>query len=100
VDRHLYKVELRNEPFEAQYIASLKEKTATLFRLKKEEIGYFVVEGTVTNNAYNPVHDRILIQYPNNELVDVSKASDQLNISVLSTPVNKYLLCYPKNLAT
>jgi hypothetical protein len=56
------------------------------------------VEGTVTNNAYNPEHDRIRIQLPGNELVDVSEASDQLNISVLSTPVTKYLLCYPKNL--
>jgi hypothetical protein len=32
------------------------------------------------------------------KLVDVSEASDQLNISVLSTPVNKYLLCYPKSM--
>jgi len=63
-----------------------------------KEIDYFVVEGTLTNNAYNPLHDRIRIQFRNNELIDVSEASDQLNISVLSTPVNKYLLCYPKNL--
>jgi len=100
VDRHLYKVEIQNEPFDVQYLASLKEKTITQFRLKEEEVGYFLVEGTVTNNAYNPEHDRIRIQSRNNELVDVSEASDQLNISVLSTPVSKYLLCYPKNLVT
>ena len=100
VDRHLYKVEIQNEPFDVQYLASLKEKTITQFRLKEEEVGYFLVEGTVTNNAYNPEHDRIRIQFRNNELVDVSEASDQLNISVLSTPVSKYLLCYPKNLVT
>ncbi|TRZ74304.1 MAG: HD domain-containing protein [Bacteroidetes bacterium] len=100
VDRHLYKVEIQNEPFDVQYLASLKEKTIAQFRLKEEEVSYFVVEGTVTNNAYNPEHDRIRIQFRNNELVDVSEASDQLNISVLSTPVSKYLLCYPKNLVT
>ena len=100
VDRHLYKVEIQNEPFDVQYLASLKEKTAAQFRLKEEEVSYFLVEGTVTNNAYNPEHDRIRIQFRNNELVDVSEASDQLNISVLSTPVSKYLLCYPKNLVT
>jgi len=98
IDRHLYKVEIQNEPFDPEYVASLKEKTAAQFRLREEEIGYFLVEGTVTNNAYNPEHDRIRIQFRNNELVDVSEASDQLNISVLSTPVSKYLLCYPKNL--
>jgi hypothetical protein len=79
-------------------LALLKDKTATQFRVSIKEIGYFVVEGTLTNNAYNPKHDRIRIQFRNNELIDVSEASDQLNISVLSTPVNKYLLCYPKNL--
>ncbi|HZX62024.1 MAG TPA: phosphohydrolase, partial [Bacteroidales bacterium] len=100
VDRHLYKVEIQNEPFDVQYLASLKEKTAAQFRLKEEDVSYFLVEGTVTNNAYNPEHDRIRIQFRNNELVDVSEASDQLNISVLSTPVSKYLLCYPKNLVT
>lgn len=100
VDRHLYKVEIQNEPFDMQYLASLKEKTAAQFRLKEEDVSYFLVEGTVTNNAYNPKHDRIRIQFRNNELVDVSEASDQLNISVLSTPVTKYLLCYPKNLVT
>jgi HD superfamily phosphohydrolase len=100
IDRHLYKVEIQNEPFDPEYVASLKEKTAAQFRLREEEIGYFLVEGTVTNNAYNPEHDRIRIQFRNNELVDVSDASDQLNISVLSTPVSKYLLCYPKNLVT
>ena len=98
VDRHLYKVEIQNEPFDPGYVSSLKDKTAAQFHVQEEEIDYFLVEGTVTNNAYNPKHDRIRILFRNNELIDLSEASDQLNISVLSTPVNKYLLCYPKNL--
>jgi HD superfamily phosphohydrolase len=100
VDRHLYKVEIQNEPFDTGYVASLKDKTAAQFHLSEEEIEYFLVEGTLTNNAYNPKHDKIRIQFRNKELIDISEASDQLNISVLSTPVNKYLLCYPKNLVT
>jgi HD superfamily phosphohydrolase len=98
VDRHLYKVEIQNEPYDRAYLTFLREKTAAQFQVSDKEIDYFVVEGTLTNNAYNPLHDRIRIQFRNNELIDVSEASDQLNISVLSTPVNKYLLCYPKNL--
>jgi uncharacterized protein len=98
IDRHLYKVEIQNEPFDRNYVADLKEKTVSLFGLEDEkDTGYFIVEGTVTNNAYNPEHDRIRIWLRNNELVDVSEASDQLNISVLSAPVNKHLLCYSKN---
>jgi HD superfamily phosphohydrolase len=98
VDRHLYKVEIQNEPIDPGYIASIKRKTEAKFHVRKDEIGYFVVEGEVTNNAYNPEHDRIRIQFRNKGLLDVSEASDQLNISVLSTPVSKHLLCYPKNL--
>jgi len=40
-------------------LALLKDKTATQFRVSNKEIGYFVVEGTLTNNAYNPKHDKI-----------------------------------------
>jgi HD superfamily phosphohydrolase len=98
VDRHLYKVEIQNKPFEKEYVALIKEKVVAQFNLNEEEIDYFIVEGTVTNNAYNPKHDKIKIQFRNEKLVDVSEASDQLNISVLSTPVNKYLLCYPKSM--
>jgi hypothetical protein len=98
VDRHLYKVEIQNEPFDPGYIGEIQRKAAEQFQLKEEEKGYFVVEGTVTNNAYNPTYDRIRIKFRDNEPVDVSEASDQLNISVLSNPVSKFLLCYPKNL--
>ena len=98
IDRHLYKVEIQNEPFDPVYLKTIRDKTIESFRLTEEELTYFVVEGSVTNNAYNPTQDKIKIRFRNNELVDVSQASDQLNISVLSTPVSKFLLCYPKNL--
>jgi len=98
VGRHLYKVEIQNDPFNPDYITLLKEQASAQFGVLDEDICYFLVEGTVTNNAYNPKLDRIHIQFRNKDLVDVSEASDQLNISVLSVPVTKYLLCYPKNL--
>jgi hypothetical protein len=31
----------------------------------------------------------------NGTIMDVSKASDNLNISALAKPVEKYCLCYP-----
>jgi hypothetical protein len=66
VDRHLYKVEIQNKPFEKEYVALIKEKLVnTIPCLNEEEIDYFVVEGTVTNNAYNPKHDKIKIQFRN-----------------------------------
>jgi hypothetical protein len=32
-------------------------------------------------------------------LTDIARASDHLNISVLSHPVEKFFLCYPKKVA-
>ena len=32
----------------------------------------------------------------NGSIIELSKASDNLNISALSTPVEKYFLCYPR----
>jgi hypothetical protein len=98
IDRHLYKVEIQNAPFDPVYLKMIRDTAKKHFHLKEEELVYFVVEGSVTNNAYNPAQDKIKIRFKNNELIDVSEASDQLNISVLSTPVSKNLLCYPKNL--
>lgn len=98
VNRHLYKIEIQNEPFSSSYSANIRQKTSAALHLSGEETGYFVIEDNVANNAYNPDNDKIKLLYKDNHLVDVSEASDQLNISVLSTTVTKYLLGYPKNI--
>lgn len=98
VNRHLFHAELRNRPFEAGYVAGIREKTTKLFGINPKETGYLVTEEAVSNDAYNPDHDRIKIRTRDGELLDVSKASDQLNISILSSRTQKYLLSYPKEL--
>jgi hypothetical protein len=94
----LFRAEIQQEPFEPGYVKKVKEATARQFSMDEEDIGYFVTEEPVSNNAYNPDHDRIKILTRKGELLDVSKASDQLNISILSTTTQKYLLSYPKDL--
>jgi uncharacterized protein len=96
VYRRLFRVEMQSEPFDPVYIQKILDGTAKLFSLTPEETGYFVVQDRVTNNAYNPEHDRIRILLRDNRLLDVAADSEQLNISVLSSPVSKYILCYPK----
>ncbi|MFH1160004.1 MAG: HD domain-containing protein [bacterium] len=100
VNRRLFRAEIRNKPFETGYVKNIRHATAGLFGLKPEEAGYFMAEETIINNAYNPRFDRIKIRTREGELVDVSEASEQLNISILSTPTKKYLLCYPKDIGT
>jgi len=98
VNRHLYKIEIQNEPFASSYSERIRTKTSAALNLSMKETGYFVIEDNVANNAYNPDSDKIKLLYKDNRLIDVSEASDQLNISVLSTTVRKYLLGYPKDI--
>jgi hypothetical protein len=98
VDRHLFRAELRNQPFDPAYVATIRESAANSFGIKPEDTGYLVTEEAVSNESYNPDHDRIKIRTRDGELLDISKSSDQLNISILSTRTKKYLLAYPKEL--
>ncbi len=98
INRNLYRVVIQNEPFKPSLIEKVRTKTVQHFGIKSEQLHYFLVEGTVTNNAYNPGSDKIRLLFPDGTLTDVSKASDQLNIAVLSTPVTKNLLCYPREI--
>jgi uncharacterized protein len=98
VNRHLYKIEIQNEPFPAAYSGAIRLQTAKALNLTENETGYFVIEDNVANNAYNPNVDKIKLLFKDNHLKDVSEASDQLNITMLATTVRKYLLGYPKNL--
>ena len=98
IDRHLYKVVIQNEPFDKAFIGSVRNEVQKVYGVSGTDLDYFIVEDTVTNSAYSLNDDKIKIQFRDNSLMDVSEASDQLNISVLSSAVSKYVLCYPKDL--
>jgi len=96
-NRKLFRAEMQNEPFDPDYISRIKEQTARQYKIHENETGYFVQADKVENKAYNPKHDRIKILMGKDTLLDISEASEQLNIAVLPTTVSKYVLCYPKD---
>ena len=96
IDRNLYKIELQNKNFTAAYINQIHDKVMKKYKLSKKETDYFVFSESVNNSAYNSSHFKINILYRDGSLVDVAKASDQLNIKMLSKKVTKYFICYPK----
>ncbi|MBI3518697.1 MAG: HD domain-containing protein [Bacteroidetes bacterium] len=98
IDRNLYKIELQNKNFTSAYHAQLQEKVMKKYKLSKKESEYFVFTESVNNSAYNSSKFQIHILYKNGELADVAKASDQLNIKMLSKKVTKYFICYPKEI--
>jgi uncharacterized protein len=96
VNRHLFRILLQDEPFDLARILDLKNAISKEYNISLEDACYFVISDSITNNAYNPDSDKINIMDKNGRITDIADASDQLNIAVLSVPVSKYFLCFPK----
>ena len=97
-DRHLFKIEMREVEFEPSYIEEIRSKIAQLYGWSLEEADFMLLQGVSSNHAYHPKKPAINILYKDGTMKDISEASDQLNISVLSQPVVKHFICYPKEL--
>lgn len=99
VQRRLWRIELQHNAFPCEYVEDLKKATQRLYNLdNREDADYFVISGMTRNNAYDPGAGGILILSKNGQLTDIAQASDQLNINMLTHPVEKHFLCYPKAL--
>lgn len=95
VNRRLFKIEISKDPFTQARIDLEKEFARSLFDLKGDEVDYFVYSDVLSNKAYNQDKQNINMLMKNGEIIDLTKASDNLNISALAQPVEKYFLCYP-----
>ena len=98
VFRRLFKIELEKEKFSNEYLQKIRNKTSKKYNLKNDELEYFVFSDITSNYAYDPHGGKIKILYKDGKILDIAEASDQLNISVLSKPVTKYFICYPKTI--
>jgi HD superfamily phosphohydrolase len=95
VNRKLFKIEISKEPFSPDRIQLEKELIRKQFDLIDDEVDFFVYSDVLSNNAYNQNRQNINMLMKNGEVIDLTKASDNLNISALASPVEKYFLCYP-----
>lgn len=98
VYRKLFRIEIQKTPFPDQYVDNMRSIAQDKLSVAPEEIQYFILQGETQNNAYDPGVGNIWILQKNGEIADMAEISDQLNIRVLSNPVKKYYLCYPKEI--
>ncbi len=99
VNRNLFRIEMQHRPFDDNYIEDIRKRIARQYALSSEEADYLLLQGISSNHAYHPKKPAIKIVYKDGTVKDISEATDQLSISVLSQPVVKHFLCYPKELA-
>lgn len=98
VNRQLFRARLRKKEFGKGKTEKLRNEAAELYGFESGLASYFVFSEKISNYAYDPEDHAIKILFKNGSLKDISKASDILNIEVLSKNVKKYCLCYPKDL--
>jgi HD superfamily phosphohydrolase len=95
VNRKLFKIVISKEPFSSERIASERQRVQDAYHLTNDEVDYFVYSDILTNKAYNQDKQNIHLLKKNGEIIDLTAASDNLNISALAQPVEKYFLCFP-----
>lgn len=97
--RKLFRIIIRNDAFQQNEIDAVKQAIkAEWSQLSETEAGYLYMQGTITNNAYNPETDKIKLLYRNGEVNDITQASDQINVSLLSGTVTRHFLIFPKTI--
>ncbi len=99
VNRRLFRIEMQNELFACDRIDDFRKRTIAAYGLNESDADYFVRSGKLSNHAYdsNKTDESILVMQKG-QPVDITVASDLDNLFGMSKPVEKYFLCYPKEL--
>jgi len=98
VNRQLFRTKIQNTSFRPEHIEQTRAAVMKLYDIDYEDSKYFVFSDVAVNSAYDPVNDKINILFKDGSIEDITKASDQLNVDVLSKTVSKYFLCHPKQI--
>ena len=92
LNRKLFKIKLSSEKWPAELISKMQHRISEKYELSLDEASYFVIHDMVDNKAYSPASENILIKMKDGTVTDLALASDHLNISALSDPVQKWFL--------
>ena len=98
INRNLFRLEFSETAFDALKLQSLQKSVMAKMNMNEQESAYMIMSGKLTNNAYNPGEDTILISEKEGAVKDFSELSNMLNIGVYNSVVQKYYLCYPKDM--
>jgi len=98
IGRNLYQVEITNEPPPIEVINDLADKVTDEYEISDDDTSYFVFTDTIKNKAYSVGDGSIKILMKDGSIQDIAKASDNSNLESLARTVQKYILCYLKEL--
>ena len=97
LDRHIFKVEVNEEPVGEERISEIAEGIATQMGITADEARRYMMSiNTVQKDMYNVEDDSITILYKDGTMKDISEASELLNVQLLSKKIRKYYLCFQR----
>ena len=96
LDRHIFKVEVHEEPVSEEYIQELQEHIAQKMSIPIEDTHYLMSLNTIQKDMYNVDDDSIAILHKDGTVRDISEVSELLNVQLLSKKIRKYYLCYQR----
>lgn len=96
LDRHLFKVEVHEEPIPDDRIKELQEEIARKMDISIDEAHYLMSVNRIQKDMYSVDDDSISILFKDGSIRDITEASELLNIELLSKKVRKYYLCYQR----
>ncbi|MDE6647903.1 MAG: phosphohydrolase, partial [Prevotella sp.] len=95
-DRRLFKVEVTEEPPQAEYIQAKRHELALSLGIAEEDTDYLLTLTEIGKDMYNPEDASIGILYKDDTVKDIAEASEILNVQLLSKKIRKYYLCYQR----
>ncbi len=98
VNRKLMKIKISPHPFGESQVGEIRAKVGSIPGLAHGDADYFISLGEMTNKAYQPDEEAILILYKNGKLKDIRDASD-INLEGLTKTVRKHFVCYPAKIS-
>ncbi len=94
VNRKLFKIEITENKVDTKRKDLILEGFMKKYNLTLHEASYFISSDIVTTDMYNEKDDSIDILYKDGTIKDISKASDMLNIELLSKKVVKHYFAF------
>jgi HD superfamily phosphohydrolase len=98
VHRNLFHVDITTEAPNQTVVNNLGNNAVNKYGITENEVPYFVFTGSITNNAYRVGDGNIGILMKDGSVIDIATASDYSNLEALAKTVEKYILCYSKDL--
>ncbi|MEZ5007712.1 MAG: hypothetical protein R2753_06115 [Chitinophagales bacterium] len=94
--RNLFKTKIGTKEEIAKAFEKTKSDLISNSDWSANEVKELVIKGKAENNAYKTTLKNISILFKDGRVMDISKASDDLDIRTLSKTITKHYIAYPR----